>query len=363
MKNGGVSVPLYRVSVKETGNYEDEKLVLDKQGLVNFAHRTYDLVKDMITDENESETIQEIIRKASESIEVFNETGYQQIPLSDMVRYSGGLKSNDGCVNLVGLVKWVHAGFPQINLGHKFAAALLVTNATEEVVQQVRPPFPAFMIEVPDGLLYVNNPQTNQQESIRRILVHKGVNSKMPEGWTWAYNAMTESMVSLFRYGVNSTELLPPELDGDTLNFDRRRNQDWVPGLSFEMTDQDKKIGSLIGRLIVNTCLAFSNPENVQKPKIRRESSSKSHGKSRKSSEPTVRVYTVGKEVKHDFREAVKDYLAGTRKKLSVQILVVGHYKMQPYGPKSAQRKLIWVEPFWRGPEDALISVRPHQMG
>jgi hypothetical protein len=107
MKNDGVSVPSYRVMVRDTGEHQDVKLILDKQGLVNFANRTYQLVKDSIDDENERETIEVLIAKTSNAIEIFNEVGEQEIPINDLVRYSQGVSSNDGCVNLIGLVKWV----------------------------------------------------------------------------------------------------------------------------------------------------------------------------------------------------------------------------------------------------------------
>jgi len=38
---------------------------------------------------------------------------------------------------------------------------------------------------------------------------------------------------------------------------------------------------------------------------------------------------------------------------VTVRTLVAGHWKTQPYGPKSTLRKTIWREPFWRGPLEA----------
>lgn len=32
----------------------------------------------------------------------------------------------------------------------------------------------------------------------------------------------------------------------------------------------------------------------------------------------------------------------------------------QVCGPANAERRLTWVEPYWRGPEDAQIPVRSH---
>lgn len=45
---------------------------------------------------------------------------------------------------------------------------------------------------------------------------------------------------------------------------------------------------------------------------------------------------------------------------VTVRTLVAGHWKTQPYGPKSALRKTIWREPFWRGPLEAPEAKTVH---
>ncbi|WNZ59872.1 hypothetical protein QEG98_28120 [Myxococcus sp. MxC21-1] len=42
-----------------------------------------------------------------------------------------------------------------------------------------------------------------------------------------------------------------------------------------------------------------------------------------------------------------------TGRPLVVRTRVSGHWKRQPHGQALAERKLIWVQPYWRGPEDA----------
>ena len=64
-----------------------------------------------------------------------------------------------------------------------------------------------------------------------------------------------------------------------------------------------------------------------------------------------------------DVREAVRGFVAGTRRTApAVQVLVRGHWKRQAHGPAMAQRKMIHIEPYWRGPEDAPIAVRGHKL-
>lgn len=45
---------------------------------------------------------------------------------------------------------------------------------------------------------------------------------------------------------------------------------------------------------------------------------------------------------------------------LLVRTLVEGHWRNQAYGPQHSLRKLIWIEPFWRGDDDAPESIPVH---
>lgn len=47
---------------------------------------------------------------------------------------------------------------------------------------------------------------------------------------------------------------------------------------------------------------------------------------------------------------------------VSVRTRVSGHWRNQAHGPGRTQRKLIWIEPFWRGPEDGPIVTPTHEM-
>jgi hypothetical protein len=66
--------------------------------------------------------------------------------------------------------------------------------------------------------------------------------------------------------------------------------------------------------------------------------------------------------VKLDLRPAIKAYIDGDRKagQLSVQRVVAGHHKWQPHGPQNSLRKWIFIEPYYQGPEEGAIVVRPH---
>jgi hypothetical protein len=81
---------------------------------------------------------------------------------------------------------------------------------------------------------------------------------------------------------------------------------------------------------------------------------------------PAHRVVLVGRPIDVDCRKAVQAYIDGSADQHappSVQTLVRGHYKRQVIGVARSGRKVIWVEPYWRGPEDAPILARPYKIG
>lgn len=47
---------------------------------------------------------------------------------------------------------------------------------------------------------------------------------------------------------------------------------------------------------------------------------------------------------------------------LWVRTRVSGHWRNQPHGPGKTLRKLIFIAPFWRGPEDAPVSAPRHEV-
>ncbi|MDI1476407.1 hypothetical protein [Polyangium sp. y55x31] len=74
-------------------------------------------------------------------------------------------------------------------------------------------------------------------------------------------------------------------------------------------------------------------------------------------------MFKVGQPIEHDFRPAVRDYLAGERRELGVQTLVAGHWKRQSHGPGFSLRRPVYVMPHWRGEAGAPILARPIRLG
>lgn len=252
-------------------------------------------------------------------------------------------------IQLTWMARWADQSFPQVTMGHKYCAALLATVADPDTLGEIVPPWKAFLVVLPTDMLFIKTEQGNPI-ALTKLLVHYVKTSSGQMHWN--YLAQTDSTLTFWRHGCPTSGLLRTDIAGV-----------W-DGASFMLAidDQEDRVAALLGRLVINICLAMSNPDNVRGPKARNKP--RSTGKRREAEAPEIRTFQLGKPITLDCREAIRDYvLHGTKKRNgttpAVQVLVRGHWK-----PRLAARvgHPVWIEPYWRGPEDAPILTRPHML-
>jgi len=244
------------------------------------------------------------------------------------------------------LCSWAHYGLREVQVGHKMAAALMSTTIAPGVLGDIRPPWPTMMVNIPGGMLKIDGGQKTPEDLLLVLVSHTG------KGWT--YTAATGGGTAL--WGVN--------MPADRVTSIRWGDQ---PGhvcaeLYPELTGLDDRALVLLWRYIFGVCLLMQDGGNYKAPK---EGGGGKKGGKRQSKEPTVRVYVITRKPSYDCRESVRRYMAGSRPRgpQTVQCLVAGHFRQQPHGPQRSLRKTVWVEPYWRGPEDAPILVKPRRIG
>jgi hypothetical protein len=94
--------------------------------------------------------------------------------------------------------------------------------------------------------------------------------------------------------------------------------------------------------------------------KLDRKSKKRRNLQSKLSAVGTSKMTKLGGSIIVDRTRGYGSGESGPGDKLTVRTLVTGHWRMQPYGPKNLLRKRRWIEPFWRGPEDGPVSLKPH---
>jgi hypothetical protein len=250
--------------------------------------------------------------------------------------------------------RWVDQGCPRIVIEERYAAVLMSTDAKEDVADLVVAPWKAMLIELPQGLLSTVNPKTGGESPLRRLYAQQLVNHKGENVWDFLVEA--DDGLKLWRHGLTNRECL-------TLDVSEGAMDTWESAsFAQPIETQDERVILLVGRLIISMCLAMSDPSNVREQK-----KTKGRGSSLRrfnKGGPEVRTFVLGKPMKVDCRQAVKDFIHSRRGgKLSVQFLVRGHWKNQPHGPAHSLRKLIQIEPYWKGPEDAKIVAKAMHLG
>lgn len=247
--------------------------------------------------------------------------------------------------------KWASCGFPVVQIGEIFAAALMATEITPGVVDDLRGPWAALWVDFPNRLLSVNDESGHPYPIVALRIAFFDVGHGRLVDW----QAMAANGITIGR-SVPAAQLLTP-VGQDTHEYD----DVFGPPIA---GNEVPRLYVLFERLVVGLCLSMSDPDNVrERPlvpgKLRKPTK-------RKNPRPTFRFFTVGIPTSVDCRAAVRAYAAGVEPKpgkaLALQMLVRGHWKRQHHGERNAKVKIIWVQPYWRGPDTAPILTRPHVM-
>jgi hypothetical protein len=241
--------------------------------------------------------------------------------------------------------RWAVSGFPVWNLTHRLAATLMATTMSQDVLADVRAPFPGVVVRIPSDLIYVDNGGTPTEG--RFLFFSCYLNA---EGASrWSYTLVTETPagrdwgLSIWAYHIPQTEILRDDLP---------HQWDILP-----RTALDHRADQLIRRLIVGLCLWYSDPTKLGEPRPPQKFKARAERNRDGRELPSFKVWNLGHEIKLDTRviEAVRAYSREGGSSPKVQSLVSGHWKQQAHGPSRSLRKVVHIEPYWRGPLDAPV--------
>lgn len=231
---------------------------------------------------------------------------------------------------IAAIAQWARNGLQSIVMPHRLAAALIATDLPGEIGFKL--PWPAFEIRVPNNLL------TASRGDLRSILVAENVGN-------------ADLVIDQF---FDDSEAQTVVTDRSKLGADY--DVDWFEEANgLEHDARDKRVALMATRLLVNTCLMMT---------AHRESESVDFTARVRRAKDTTHVteFVPGRALRVDCVQDVRDYVAGKRSVTpKVTTLVRGHWRNQVHGAARALRKLIWIQPFYRG-EGAMV-VRPTLLG
>lgn len=249
------------------------------------------------------------------------------------------------------VTSWAEHGRPQIEVGEKLAASLALTRVPAEVAASTPLPYPAFLVRIPDGLLTADGAQLRAGER-EDAIVDLSI--------AMVRQTSQDQLTVIFASRRSATLWMRVSADfGDVFGKDPTPDlpASW-DGMVFENSSQDKRAIQLGLQLVFGTLLELLARGGAKpSPGIAKVGAAK--GKKDAPQVPRPINVRILREVRSDVRQAVREFVSHGTSAPMVRTLVRGHWKHQPVGPQRQDRKLIQVEPYWRGPEDGPVVVRP----
>lgn len=251
--------------------------------------------------------------------------------------------------------KWVDGGCRIIETDAKYFSAMAHTSLSKDAAGDLIVPWPSFFVEWPEGLCVNEEDYDYRSALVSQLddLPTKGDDGEIRNvPWSFLYLSGKRCDVpslTVMRIGTLVDLLFgedPPE---------------WTSALRGEpvRTKGDLSIQEMVKKAIVGLLYTMQHTNNWRPSKF----SSPVQRGSLRSAPPPHRSIIVGRPISIDATKSVSERAAGRVGSPSVQTLVRGHIKRQVVGLGRSGRKVIWIEPYWRGPEDAPILTRPYKVG
>lgn len=228
---------------------------------------------------------------------------------------------------------WAYAGYNVFELSNDFVAAMLLTDPRQIRFDDLRAPFPGLLITIPSGFA-------------------TGIEGRP---YTKIHLSYVDGAWNL--YATDGTRVL------DT-SVGQRQALSWnfLEGLETEYTDEIVGADIAVARTVRQ--IAFGMLAYVTTVERAVEERAVTRSKKHACSDgPRPRVHDVGRSVKID-PILVKYARAGERAialQMKHRFIVRGHYRNQAHGLGHHDRKLIWIEPFWKGPEAGAKIVHTYR--
>lgn len=251
---------------------------------------------------------------------------------------------------LLGDCLWVDQACPIVQVSHRFAAAAICTTLPNNL--DIKTPWRAWLLEVPDHLLEVEDPELHIRTWLRYCLVRI---TETDQGQRWTLTAMAnDGMAQLGTRHITTAELLQASQSSDPVA---------QTALEWPLDSEHERVIQCLKALVANLLVAMSDPQWCRP--VGKHQPGWVKGPPREGA-PPHRRFMVAKATKIDVRQQVIDYCRGGRQPAKVQSLVRGHWTTVLHGPRKSLRRLQWIQPYWRGDLEApiatpLLVVDPHQ--
>lgn len=232
--------------------------------------------------------------------------------------------------------RWVDGACRIIDTSADYWNAMARTDLAKSAQYDLEVPWPAFVVRLPHGVL------------------------RSPQGWHAKYILVGERYDIFGAYMPLTFWILGPTVNDAILVSELMSLSDFL----FE-TDRDAKGMPEALPCIDEATRAIVGLLFTMQHTIHFTDGNRSSGIAKRplrSEPPPHRSIVIGRPI--NFRAAPNESHGSTGEGSSsaFQSLVRGHIKRQVCGLNRTGRKVVWIEPYWRGPEDAPILSRPYMV-
>lgn len=225
---------------------------------------------------------------------------------------------------------WAESGFSRIEIGHKLAAALCLTNVPDDVPS----PWEYWSLMIPNGLFETELTLENE----------KVLGTEIERIWCKG------SEIYAILYKFDPARLLKEEHKKEFLQTGM------TPFYLAHQIDEsfNPDTVAILKNLVRSVCLCVNDKSSDRKGNwgkgyiARRKSDG--GGKLDVSGER----YVIGRPVSIDLRQDLSNYMSRksrNHESPKFQFLVRGHWRNQRFGKNRSESRLQWIEPFWKGHE------------
>lgn len=250
-------------------------------------------------------------------------------------------------------VRWMDQGLPIFELSEDLLAGLVLTDPSNLITTDVRMPFPTFVVQLPSGFWWTSN---NRGERSSGVLVMCHRYSTIDRKTEIKKTGILLHLLTTDGTGLWDRAYWP--------DIPERLDQSWLQVVAHnrtligEIEQSDLQLQLQLRKLLANLCVHIAEHGRGRRRdatgKTRRKQRKRKPKRAAKLDKPLVPVWTLGHGVKlgRELIDAARADVGALRDRWQVtkRFCVRGHYRNQAHGPGRKLRKLIWIEPFWKGP-------------
>lgn len=275
--------------------------------------------------------------------------------------------SRDMLLLLHTYARWLKFGMSVFKPTEDLFASLVLTDPTNVEPELVCPPFPTFFVVLPPKTFFSTGADGGKDEELKMVMINhvKTIPKELRDGPISLKDAVNERHVELVNFMlVGPTVFLVDSIP--VLGKSDWSTEDWLTAnqpktmwMNVEQDDRDLFTRLAFRRFYINFCLFITERGKGQREQTYTTRSAKRRNKRKNRTgrmEPAT--WVIGREVKieKELISGAKDYINSGRSpnsgwKIKKRSIVRGHWRNQACGSGRSERKKIWIEPFWRGPE------------